>query len=291
MKKKLPNRYFRAGLLFLRTPLARSFLPKPLSGVKRRPFSLSVFAAESWKVAAERKRLNPKSFLAMEAASEYIFRIDDILDQAEGPDILTERLEYKKDSVARERISQFVSQVKSLPLTKPEREEIFHLVQEFRRSMLSALTEFEKSPKPTTQDIIKMKEGTTGNMGRVGISVLNVCERIPKEKRKELEDAFSNSFMAGQIVDDIVDMELDHKNEVPNIALEVLKEHPIELEKALKRRKISIRWLRKNCPKSYNQLKNLFESYIHRIPKTTVGLQTLATMPRMLWKFPSFTSR
>ena len=280
-------------MIFAKTPFAgaKRRLPQPLSGVKRKIFSLNVFIAEAWKAAAMRKKLSVPNFLAMEAGSDYICRMDDILDQAMRPSVVSERSKYKKDIVATKIISRFVSQVKGLPLTRREKQQIFRLAGDFRRKAFASLAKFEKIPNPTKQDIIMIKENTTGGMARVGISILNVCERIPEKQRRELEDAFSNFFMATQIADDIFDVRIDQQNRVPNLALVVLKEHPQELRKTLKRQKITMWWFRRSCPVSHKELMGLCESYISKIPKTTVGLQTLATIPTIFWKIVSLTSR
>ena len=292
MLKKL-TRYIQAVGIFARTPFvgAKRSLPKPLSGVKRKIFSLNVFMAEAWKVSAKRKELPVQSFLTMELGSDYVCRIDDILDQAIRPSVETEQLKYKKDIVARKMISRFVGQVKKLPLTKQERNAIIRLVADFRKNAIAALVKFEKNPNPTKQDILMVKENTTGSMAVVGISVLNICERIPKKEARELEEAFSNLFMAAQIADDIFDLRIDRQNRVPNLALVVLKEHPQELNKALKRQKITMLWFRRSCPASYKELMHLCEGYISKIPKTTIGLQILATIPRIFWKIIALTSR
>ncbi|MBU2099742.1 hypothetical protein KKG83_03440 [Candidatus Micrarchaeota archaeon] len=283
-KKGSPKRYFRAVLLPFKTALSSRRYPKPLSGTKRRLFSINAFVAEVWKYAAGRKRLNPDSFLAAEAFSKHVCRIDDILDQVNTVGSVTEIPKWKRDDKARAHISDFVHRVKEMPLTTAEKKQVFRIAGEFRREANKSLIKFKKNSNPTKKDVISLKEKTTGSSGKALVSLLNVCERIPRKQAIELEEAFSNIFMAAQVADDILDLREDQRARTPNLALEFLKDNPLELKSAMKKSKMNMLWFKRNCKISYAQLIRLCNSYISKVPQTTVGFQTLATLPKLFLK-------
>lgn len=224
------KRYFRALVPFMKTPLhkLKPSFPEKLSGWKRKTFDLNTFVLEAWKATTQRRKASRESFLAMDAFSDYISRMDDLLDRVIKPSTVTERVQYKKDVEARKIISLFVSKVKALEVTPEEKKQIFKLAGTFRQEAWNALAAFEKNPNPSMNDVIRLKEATTGSMGKVLVAILNAAERIPEKDRPGLEAAFVKSFMATQIADDIFDIKVDKENKIANLALIALQVHPKE---------------------------------------------------------------
>lgn len=211
-------------------------------------------------MAANRRGVSDSSFQSMEALSDYIVRIDDLLDQVQHPSVLGRRTEYRTDPAARFAISQFVNSVKQKPLSRSEK-------------------------------LLKMKEDTSGAMGSILAAVLNSLERVPVLKRKELEDAFANAFMATQVADDVIDLKQDFKNRVPNLALAVLAKFPSEQKRALSTNSIRFSWFKKNCPKTYQELFGICQHYLAKIPTSSLGFAALATIPQIFWRIVELTRR
>ncbi len=292
-------RFVSASEVFLRTPmrkLLRTIPPiSPKLETERSTFDLNVFVLESWRSVTGIKGFNAKSYLAMEALSKYIVRIDDILDTVNHPSVTKWNNSYRADKTARKRISGFVGSVlemgKDSFLTPKQVREIFKVVGDYRRRFRPALELFEKLEKPGIGQILKVKEETTGGMGATMVEILNICERIPVEQKKIVAGAFSDSFMAAQIADDIYDIHDDIRNGVANIAVAVLQKNPEEFSKLLRAKSTTIRSCRKLAPKSYTEIMQIGESYLLRIPRKPERMQVLDAIPRLFYKLVQLTSR
>lgn len=205
--------YAKAAVPFVTTPFISFFrrYPQPLASKSRRFYlAMAVFGAEIWKIAAGRTRVSKEGFLTAEVFGHYLRRVDNMLDQVSSPQVSQEKSAYKKDPIAKRKISAFVKSVKSLNLSVEEKKEIFRLVGEFRRNAFRAVQKFEHSQKGF-QDLLELNQATTGKMGRTLVAILNVSEKIPPKERGKIEDAFENASMSMQLLDDIVDIKSDAK--------------------------------------------------------------------------------
>lgn len=292
-------RFANAIEVFVRTPmrkLLRTLPERPSElGGDRKTFDLNVFVLESWRSATGRKTFNPKSFRAMESFSQYICSIDDILDTANHPSITNQFKEYRLDEKARRRISAFVRYVKEMRkealLTDQEAKNIFRSAGSYRWQALAALVRFEKLQEPEIGEILKVKEETTGGMGAIIVEIISTAEKIPAEQKKLLTKAFSDSFMASQIADDMHDIHEDIEMKVPNIAVAVLQKYPLEFHALIDSEITSIASYRKLAPKSYAELMQIGQNYLSQIPSTPKNMQVLDAIPRIFCKLTQLTSR
>ena len=283
--------YSRAGYLLLKTPMTGALLPRRLSGGKRSVFSFRVFSWEIWKTIAKRKKASKGSYLAVEAFAQYIKRIDELMDRLSAPSLIQQELAYRRDPEARKLISKYVGQVKWLPLLKDQKKEIFNLSGNFRRHVLKVMGDFEKIQNPTFTEVLKMKKQINGEMAKMLFGIFNVSENVPIAKRAQIEQAFSDMSMAGQIMDDIFDVKVDMAKHVPNLCTAALGMHLEELQRVADADKISFKWFRKSCPKTNQRLMNLFENYLERIPNTPEQFQVMAAIPRLFMRILLLTNR
>lgn len=300
-RPKVPTRQLvKAAGVFAKTPLHTVFKNRiparsEVMGGPRRKFDLNVFVLESWKAASGRKKVNPNSFLAMETFSKYITRVDDLLDRVDHESFVTNPGSYRRDSLARARISGFVQGVHAMhqsgQLTKVQRNQIYRLAGNYRRLVFPALAKFEKIQKPTITDSIEYKEKTTGGMGAVLVDILGVAEKISLAERERLATAFSNSFMSTQIADDIKDIHEDRRNKVGNLAIVFLEKNPHEYDKVMELKDINIKNFRKAAPVSYDALMHLSAHYLREIPVTPKSIQVMQAIPTLFFKLLHLTSR
>ncbi len=264
----------------------------PLSGKPRsKIFSKSAFLFEVWKAASERSKIKKESFLATEALNDYVLAVDDLIDRMDHPDLKRDYLAYKKYLPARKSISGFVRQVKKMPLTREEKREIYKTTGKYRREAFSTLQEFYTKPKPTLKEILEMKEKTTGGMGTAFVSVLNILERVPKEKRSAVEKAFSEVFMAAQVADDMCDIHSDYAQRVPNIAIGVLQKHPQEFGAAMKMQRVSFNAFKQACPNTFKELIEIYNHYTARIPQNSQSTHLMTTFSNLFLKLLTLTAR
>ena len=252
-------------------------IPPRIIGEKRRRISSSTIVLEAWKTAALRRKINPKSFLLMESFASYISRVDDLLDKPSAPKVSTHKVQYyKKDALSRQWISGFVSRAREMlnsqQITKSEFNELIRIAGNLRKMAWESLERFESIKQPVSlAEIRKHREETAGQMGAALASILNICERVPLQERKSIEETFANCFMAVQIADDITDAKVDFRENTESIALAVLKNHHSELNAVLNARKLALFAFRKLAPQSSMALMQLANEYIERIPKTEGG--------------------
>lgn len=291
------RRFVEATGVFVRTPirnLLRTLPPRPAElGGKRKVFDLDVFVLESWRSATGKKDFNVRSYQAMEAFSRYITRIDDIIDTANHPSISNNWKAYRTDQTARKIVSIFVRGVAQMRedwlITLEQERGIFKAAGNFRRKARTALMHFEGLQKPAINEILKVKEETTGGMAAIMVDILSVCERIPVAQRKILAGAFSNAFMATQIADDIHDINDDIQRKVPNIAVAVLQENLEEFNNL--KGTTTINSFRRLAPKSYAKMMQIGQEYLSKIPRTPKNIQVLDAIPRLFYKLVQLTSR
>ncbi len=291
--------FARATGVFIRTPIRKSLgtlpeRPQELGG-RRKVFDLNVFVLESWRSVTGRKKFYAKSYEAMEAFSRYITRIDDILDTDIHPSINDWNISYRTDDSARKAISIFVNRVLEMEreklLTPQETRQIFKAAGSYRRESRRVLEHFESLQNPQIDEILKTKERTTGGMGAVMVEIISVAERIPSEQQKLIAKAFSNSFMATQIADDMHDIHDDIRNKVPNIAVAVLQKYAEEFDALIENKSTDISSYKRLAPRAYSELMEIGQSYISRIPVTPESMGVLRAIPQLFYKIVQLTSR
>jgi hypothetical protein len=299
-REDLNLRHFAsAGKVFIQTPLRkllRTLPERPVDlGGERNAFDLNVFVLESWLSATKRKTFNPESYEAMEAFSKYITRIDDILDTFNHPPITDWNSTYRTDIIARKNISIFVHRVcemgKKDILTPEQVKNIFNVASDYRRRARTALGRFESLQDPQINEILKVKEETTGGMGAVMIEILSTAESISASQQKILAKAFSDSFMATQIADDMHDIHEDMQKRVPNIAVSVLRKYPNEFDSLVQSGTTTINAYKELAPKSYTELMQIGQDYTLRIPQTPESIRVLEAIPKIFYKIAQLTSR
>jgi len=265
----------------------------PLSGKKRSPFlSKNALFIELWRTATPHapRRIGKKEFLTIEAFNDYIMVIDDTLDKLGHPDIDKDYLKYKTIPGAKKRISGFVKSVKGLDLTKEEKARMLKAAGEFRRTAFHTLRKFYAGNIHNLDNIIKMKEETSGETGRMTVRLLNITGRVPQEESHRVEDACTAAFMATQIADDIYDLREDMESGTPNIAFGILQSHPQELKHVMAMGRPSLKLLKEVCPQSTKQIMELYNGYLGKIP-TTGDIQSIIIFPIIFMKLLSLTRR
>lgn len=289
----------KATRIFLRTPIRtilRALPPLPDEfGGKRKVFDLNVFIFESWLSASGKKSFLAEGYSAMEAFSKYVTRIDDMLDSSGHPQIGNWNRSYKKDRMARKAISIFVGKVSEMRengiITKEQAEKIFKDASDYRKVCRSALMHFESMENPSISEILRVKEETTGNLGSVMVRITSTIEKMPVERERQLAGAFSNSFMATQVADDMLDVADDLKQRVPNIAVAVLKNYPDEFASISGTGSPSINSYKRFAPKSYVEMMKIAQHYVSLIPDEPESMQVLKAIPKLFFKAAQLTSR
>ncbi len=270
------------GVKFLASaPSTALKLPERLSKTPRKTAGFVVLITHAWR-KWNRSMPRATSVLPAEAFVQYVSRLDELIDQAQRHDIFDVHA-YRMDSAARAHVSRFVKGVKGTPLTPEQKRELFRIAGNFRRSAWKSLHEFEKQP-PTLENVLRMKENTSGADARMLTAMLNVAENVPISARKQLEDAFSNLSMGCQIFDDLIDFHEDRHNRVPNIVGTVLEKYPSEYARASLRPVIRPLWLRRNCPKAYHEIQQIMGHYLSQMPSMTGSQRGIRSVPLLFWK-------
>lgn len=235
----------------------------------------------SWAKLAK-KPIPVQAALSVEALGEYVGRLDDLIDQLRAP-ALSNKLHYRSNRIVRKHISDFVHGIKTdSRLSTAQRREIFTLAGNFRRNSWKTLERYENKALNLTE-MLKMKEATSGEYGKLFSAILNVSARVPESQRAKIEEAFANMAMAVQVYDDLTDFHIDRRQGVPNILMGALQENPRELLLALSRQTLRPLWLRKNCPNTYRRIQEILGQYISRLPAETLPEQAFRAFPRVLW--------
>ncbi len=298
MPKLIRSTLAATGIL-ARTALksGRRHYPAPLASKRGTRFSSNVFTAEIWAAAAKQKRVSAQSFLAVEALGQYIRRMDNLLDAPGALPVSTHKKTYQQDPEARRRISVLVKAMRQSPLSRAEQKEAFAFLSAFRKEAFEATAAFERKTNPTLEDVIALKRHTSGAMGRVMTGLLNRLERIPKTQAIQLEKAMENGFLAGQLVDDIRDIQTDHRHRIPNFATAVLRLFPDEQQRFSQHLNgqtgpVRLTVFKKTYPKTYAKLRELGERFLADIPtQDDRGLQTLVALPRVFWRLALLARR
>ena len=289
----------KASSIFLRTALVnlhRKLPERPTElGGKRKVLDLNVFVMETWLSVTSKKDLNPKSYGIMEAFSKYITRIDDLLDTDTHPSIFYWNTKYKTDAYAREVISIFVERVLDMKkenfLTRYQVKEIIKSTAQYRRNSCIAIESYELLKDPKLSEILKIKEETTGGMGAILAKILCISENVEDKKQEAITHAFSNSFMATQVADDMHDIKEDIINNTPNIAVVILKKYPEEYNALIQHKSTSASSYKKLAPKTYSELMEICNQYLSFIPTTPESIRLLNAIPQLFHKLTALTSR
>ena len=281
-KRRLGVRaHVRAAMVYARLPFVTRKLPKPVFEQKRSRFDAEAYFLEIWKLASGRKKIENNSFLAMDAFSTYIRKVDDLLDVVGHPDFSTNKLFYKKDPFARKTISGFVRMIKEAKLLPEEKRDIFRATIAYRKKVTAVVERFERAQNPSFDDVRLMREQTTGEMGRVLAKIMNMAEHYRFGKAQQVENSFFNFFMGLQVMDDMADIQEDVQNHTVNLALPILKKYPTELERILHQPKSGVTVFRKNCPRAYGELMALGQEYLERLPTDKSGERALVALFRV----------
>lgn len=273
--------YSKVAFIALKTPLVVASLPKRLDGKKRRPYSFTVFSWQLWKEVSRRRKADPRNFLTFESFWRYVNRIDAAMDKSGAPHLAGNEIIYRRDPEARSMISGFVKQVKSSSLSASQKREIFHLAGKFRKHALRVMGDFDKIKSPSFSQVLKMKKDINSGLASSLFEILCVTENIPVHHRKKIEQAFSDITVAGQVLDDILDVKEDLREHVPNLCVSALMDNLVEYQRVADIEKLSINWFRKNCPKTFERLMNVFEVNLAKIPLDSNGYRLLEAVPRL----------
>ena len=268
--------------------------PMELGG-KRRIFDLNILVFESLRTVLNKRHCKPESYTEMEAFSKYITRIDDIMDGPKHPKISEHDEIYKIDSNAMKIVSFFVRYTKSMVdkgiVTQEQAREIFKATIQYRKQAREAIKKFETLTNPNLEEVLEIKNITTGGMGAILADIFCISEGVIENQRKMIRKAFSNAFMATQIADDINDLKIDNDNEVPNIAVTLIRQRYNDESNVLNVKKISIKTFKKLAPKSYSDLMQIGNNYISQIPNEPYGFGVLKAIPSIFYKVITLTSR
>ena len=264
-------------------------------GGERRAFDLNVLVFESLRTILNKREYEQESYTAMETFSKYITRIDDIMDGPKHPKISEWNTQYRTDQKAMKIVSLFVRHIKSMAnqniITQEQASEIFKATIQYRKQARQAIKNFEENTNPNFQEILSIKNITTGGMGAILADIFCMCEGVAENQRKTIREAFSNAFMATQIADDIKDLKNDNDNGVPNIATALIRQRYNDEIGVLNIEDMDIKTFRKLAPKSYSDLMLIGNDYISMIPNTPYGLGVLKAMPSIFYKVIKLTSR
>jgi hypothetical protein len=277
--------FARAALLFLSVPRSGKRFPPRLSGNVRKPYQFALMVnrtRERWT----KKRTDPRAFLTAEAFSEYVGRIDDLVDELNSPDPSNQK-HYKSDSIAKRHSANFVRSAKQLALSREQKREIIKIAADFRRKSFNQLSKFRTMPQ-TLENIIHEKEVMTGGYARMIAAMLNVASPIRASERTKMEKAFFDAGLPLQIYDDLVDVHVDRVQGTANIVTAVLEKHPAELTRAIGRKKLTPLWMRVHCPRSYAQIMDIMHTYLDRLPTRTVQERAFQALPKLIWLATQF---
>ncbi len=267
----------KAAMAFINIPLMtllRTFPERPEElGGKRRLFDGNLLLLQSWLVASGRKTVNQKSFELMETFSKYVSRVDDLLDSRDRPTAKELHAITMTDGSTRKIYAMFVDRVtdmRDLGLLTPQQSgQIFSIVDEFKHVAFMAIERFEKIRSPKVEDVLEFKEVTTGGDVMAITEMLNIAENIPADRRETIRNAGTCFSMAAQLVDDMLDIKKDIRDNASNIAVAVLQRHPNELDAVTRSKSVSMNAYRRLAPEAYRELMGIYRRYMDMVPNVS----------------------
>jgi hypothetical protein len=268
---------------FARLPYMLRINPLPENRRLRDDAKFYAYVVEFWKAAAGRWRVKRKVSRTTLDFLHYINRIDTLLDQPNKNNFVTDLLSYRKDPLASKYISQFVSHVKELPISTREKQKLIKEANLSRKKMAETVQIFESIREPTVHEILRMREGTTGEVGKILFRILNIGHRIPEKEMDSIEKTFVNTFLMMQVVDDVEDYHTDVREKVSNILDAVLTRHPEERSK-IPSTEITLSSCRTHAPDAYAELEKIAQYYMGKIPHENRHLKVAQALANLYWK-------
>ena len=217
-----------------------------------------------------------KVYNILEAFKDYVIAVDRNIDSAEFAPRQRARFSGRDLRVIpepRAEASELRRMLDRAKLTPEQKKRVVRIIGEFRRKALAAAERTMQNPFAGKEEVLRGIEGTGGLFLAAISEISSVCHGVGPEKALVSRKAFENFSNALQIKDDIKDAPEDwgiRQNIIASISLEHPEEHRRLREKAAagRNKKLSMKWLSANAPKTAAEAVRLFEQYTARIPNT-----------------------
>ncbi|MCD6247159.1 MAG: class 1 isoprenoid biosynthesis enzyme [Candidatus Diapherotrites archaeon] len=193
---------------------------------------------------------------------------DDLAERLVRERKLKKFKQLKEDERTKQTITAFISLISRMPLKNKTKKQILKIFAETRRAVFREyLKEMELGYFASPDKVISWKENTTGKGFEALGKIMALLNDLSEEEAKLAGKALRNWSLAAQIADDMRDLHLDYgRNQ--NIFVSFLTRHPEEkeaVERGLRSKRVTIKWLEKRAPKTLNEVRALFYRYLDEI--------------------------
>lgn len=215
-----------------------------------------------------------RSFEAMELFWQYVRRLDNLVDDSVGMGIFTK---YGKAIKSHDSISpvsgELARWISNSQLPRARKRRLVSLFGSYRREVSfgvladTVMQQTKGVQRPA--ELIPRVEQISGRTAATLMRVFNIVHDVSPEVAEHLESIFFQWAMAFQIVDDLIDVGYDWRNNVYNLAVAFLYENEHEKQRFIeseRRRQIrSPNWWIRNAPETHTAIRALFDRYINSL--------------------------
>ncbi len=195
--------------------------------------------------------------------------------------------QLKENEKAKQAAERFTSFVVRMPLDKKTKKRIIKIFAEMRRAVFKEyLEEMKLGYFAAPEKVIAWKENTTGRAFEDFGNIIALLNGLSEKDAELAGKALRNWALAAQIADDIRDLHLDYGRNL-NFFVSFLTKYPEEkklIEKDLKNRRVSLKWLEKRAPRTLSEIKNLFYKYLNQIGKESESFSFLRELEKTFFE-------
>lgn len=231
----------------------------------------------------------PDDCLFAEVFLSYICQIDSLVDNPSMHDLWkgSKINKVKLSPEIASTISELCAHIQSLPIPHENRILIFKLIINYRRNALNAMRRWAFSQPQTIEDILEDKKNTACGLLATWSNMLCAAYNIREEEAQGAYNMFLNFSFLVQIVDDIADSAIDHRNSVQNIFIAYVQQTDAEwvrLREIINSdiQYIGWRWIRKNLPISHQKIKQLYNRYAELLTADQAKPEVARSMLRVI---------
>lgn len=226
----------------------------------------------------------------MELFWQYIRRLDNLVDDPAGMGMLVNRSEaLKSHSNLSPASGELTRWINNSQLPRSRKRRLVSLLDDFRHDVIfGALKDIVKRQTNGVQhpsQLIPQIEQISGRTAATLMRIFNIVHDVSSEEAARLEELFFQWAMAFQIIDDLIDVGSDWRNNVYNMVVAFLHENEYEQQRFIEseQKKIirSPNWWARNAPETYSAILVLFDQYINSmsaIDANSKVVQDLRTM-------------
>lgn len=236
--------------------------------------------------------VHPDDCLFAEVFLSYICQIDAMIDNPgangllQGNNVNKIKLNLNIASSSNE----LCARILSLPIPRENKKCIFKTIIDYRRNALCVMRQWGKSHQRTLEKVLEEKKNTACNLLAVWSNLLCASHGIREETAQGVYNMFLHFSFLVQIIDDVADSAIDHRNNVENIFIAIVRQNEPEwltlknfIDTGIQY--IGWKWIRKNLPGSHQQIEQLYNKYAALLAADPYEPETARSMLKVIETF------